>query len=258
MDLGDIQFRIGLIIAVLVLGSAFAGGLYLLIGENDEDDAKRTADTLGRALEALSPGSSSASLVIEFRSGQGEGIRVDPTLGGEYFTIHVLPEMIYIDWKGGREIVSEMEGIIPSYIPFTDEGDPIPVQGLGNVCRGFDIRTPCTIIVDQYSFNGSSFMMVHPPTEDWTNNASMFAQFLMTDSIPKPGSELRSDLELETKGSIVGRWLLTAKEEGSCPYPIWIPLSFHIYLPSDFGSVTARIRSTVTIDGEISISRTIS
>jgi hypothetical protein len=93
MEIGDIQFRIGLIIAVLVLGSAFAGGLYLLIGENDEGDAKRTADTLGRALEALSPGSSSASLVIEFRSGEGEGILPVSIMDGkEYYIINLLKD----------------------------------------------------------------------------------------------------------------------------------------------------------------------
>jgi hypothetical protein len=259
MEIGDIQFRIGLFIAVIVLGSAFAGGLYLLIGENDEGDAKRTADTLGRALEALSPGSSGASLRIEFRSGEGEGIRVDPTLGGELYTIHVLPSLIFIQWKEGREVVSELNGIVPAYSPWVQEDSPTPVQGLERFCNGFELRTPCTIIVDLVFVNGSGYFMVHPPYRGWTDNASIFAEFLSEGAFPAPGSSSKATLMIEGSARIDDRWLLVNGAEHGCPYPIRIPHKFEIMLPDeiDKGSITAEVRTNAMSDGNVTINRVI-
>jgi hypothetical protein len=258
MDLGDIQFRIGLIIAVIVLGSTFATGVYLLVDRTEEGDAEATARTIGRAIEALPPGSGRATLRIEFRSGAGEGIRIDPKLSGDHFTIHVLPSLVYIRWAGGREIVSELRGIVPSYLPFSDNILPAPLSDLGEVCEGFEVRTPCTLFVDQIGMNGSVHSFVHPPSEDWMANVTDLSGYLSSDRVPPPGGHTRHMIDPEGPVKVRGRWISFTDREGSCPYPVWVPPSWDMALPegSAAGRITAEVRCSMVLGG-LTISRTV-
>jgi hypothetical protein len=56
MDVGDVQFRIGLIISVIVLGSVFAGAIHVAIDEDGGDEAERIAGSLRDAFGSLSSG----------------------------------------------------------------------------------------------------------------------------------------------------------------------------------------------------------
>ena len=227
MEIGNIQFRIGLIIGVLILGGVFAGALLAMRGVREEKSARDLASHLSSILASAS--TSNSRIVLSFGEDPDGALSLSPTLGGEHYTIHVLPSLIYIDWKGGREIVTKRDHIIPAFPPASamEEGSLSELKGM---VKGFSIRTPSRLVVQGIEINASVLSFVHPdrPAPD----TGQLEAFISDGGLPPIGFDETFTFTMEDGGSL-GQWMVLVNADfdtlsGSCGSIVTLPPSWEL------------------------------
>jgi len=252
MDIADTQFRIGLIIAVIVLGSVFAGAIFYLVDEDGSEDGRKVADALSDAIASISASGTEGSVRIDLAR-TGEGVRIPPTIGGKGYSLRIAVGLMTIEHTTGKEIVSDLENILPCHRPIGGAPGLEDLKGLKPLLGEVILKTPCTIVAEHVSINGSSYLFVHDLAHGYPEMASDLIDFMEYASIPMPG--YLEEVKWEGDCIFGGRCLLIA--EGTLPHPVLVNPSFEVRSNGPALGVRATRESRMGTDGNLTVIRTL-
>jgi len=251
--LEDIHFRSGLILFVLILAGTFAGGLYYLAREDDEERAQWICDNLANAMREMIIFGVDSSLVISFGMDSIEsGLDLPGEIGGGEYRIIIGSGIISLDSSEGRFIVMEYRDIIPSYPPLNQEyANLTSYNEIGVDTGGFSIRTPCALGIDILSSGNDILVFTHPhdiPPLEVQNSSEGIIEFLGTPPVYSDGLNLTHYCEFPYGALITSDFILLRSREimamGDCPYPIILTKEFrndlHEIIPAGGGATFYR------------------
>ena len=238
MDLKDIQFRVGLILAVMVLAGIFTTSIWRSLEEDGSHDLAYASREIGEAI--LTASTMGDKVDIRLSMGYGGGGNMKISVDGSLITV--------TDGKE-REIASTYDHIVPSY-PVENCNISV-LERMGDTINGFVVETPVDLIVRGRDIGGERvvFVYVESDADEYQDMISLMEKELpasqgYTESVDQYVNET-----IYVEGGIL--YIESADVlEGSCPIPVILGDDFEVKDQSyDVGS-TIRIDRSVLFTGE--------
>ncbi len=266
----DLLFRAGLMLAVFVLAGTFGAALADQRESVKEAELDRIGDLIGSILirvHGSEPGSS-----VEFHIGQGisKGSDAAPISTGPVpadLRVKVLPGMIILQSCGDEMVIDHLEGIVPAYppgvsIPFNSSTSSAIAVDAG----GYSVCSPCILRIEKPSNSPPGSLFIHPlpPSIRLMDEiVEEICSLFLDEGLTLPGWSREVIIPAEDVISIdVGymmfRMVDAPVEEGKCPLPVPLPITFDIPDPRDpwpdaYSEVVLYKGSFVEAGGYISI-----
>jgi hypothetical protein len=149
MDLKDISYRVGLVLAAFLLAGIFAHQLLMGTAGSNASEARETARALSDAIGIMMTSEGGSSIEVSFGmvGPAGESaLELPGKLDGERYRIVVLPGTVVLEWAGGREVVTNDGPIVPSLPPLNSApANDTQLSNLMGSITGFGLGTPCLL-----------------------------------------------------------------------------------------------------------------
>ncbi|MCK5772726.1 MAG: hypothetical protein KAH57_02965 [Thermoplasmata archaeon] len=235
MHSGDIPFRFGLIMAAMLLLGMFGGELARMADRNDDIILGGISNSIREAADLLLSGPGDTTLTVDLGMGaNGSAISLPPRLDGEAYSIHVLPDLLYLKGGGEREISLQGVTLIPSFPPVNGRvANLTALREMGRRAGGFTVETPCVLYLSKVEVDGQPVLFIHPgPVSQCTllDGERIRELIHIVDGDPPPLEGHLGELNLIIKQGAAlfpGYMLLdplgVPTSEGWCPVPIILP-----------------------------------
>ena len=213
MDLKDIQFRVGLILAVMILAGVFTTAILMGMDSDREEDLQDYGDLIGEAITSASSTGDEFDMLLEVK---GVGMNVPDGL-----KIRVENSLIILEGDGTRAVASTWENIIPT--PEVKGCNITMIREIGRNAGGYVVRAPVELEIRGRNIGGERFVFVSVGSGDTLGRYQEMISFVNEELPASPGYSTSMDQFVNDTMRLENGVIYMDQgdvEEGSCPLPV--------------------------------------